>query len=359
MNIYVTLVFVAIIIYLVFLLIAMRQRERRYSVLNRSNAIITSSMDVPRVFKNLVQELKKVVDIGWAAVVLAEDNRLNFLALSGESDLDWKVGEHIPIEGTATEQVVAHQKTIVKADLFTGSRLSMEDSFLKHGMHSIAYLPLITKGRTIGSFILASRRQNAYDRQQITLLEHLAVQMATPIENARLYAAIEEKARIDDLTGLLNRRSLDELLASEISRHSRYGGVFSLVILDLDSFKTFNDTNGHLAGDKLLGKIGGVIKNTIRGADRAFRYGGDEFAIVLPNTPINAAIRVAERARKQVAAQTAGGPTPVTTSLGVSAWPADGTTANEVIAAADTALYEAKRSGKNRSQSTLDKPPKQ
>ena len=157
-------------------------------------------------------------------------------------------------------------------------------------------------------------------------------------------------ARIDGLTGLLNRRSLDEAIASEINRHSRYGGAFSLIVLDLDAFKAFNDNYGHLAGDSLLRKIGSVMRSSIRSADQAFRYGGDEFAILLPNTAISAAEQVAERTRKQVASEMIAGSIAVTISLGCASWPANGRSANEVVAAADAALYQAKQSGGNQSR---------
>jgi diguanylate cyclase (GGDEF)-like protein len=183
----------------------------------------------------------------------------------------------------------------------------------------------------------------------MAVLEHLASQIAVPLERARSFAEVEEKARIDDLTGLLNRRSLDELMASEISRHFRYGGVFSVIILDLDSFKAFNDKHGHLAGDRLLEKVGAAIKGTIRGADLAFRHGGDEFAILLPATKADAATQVAERVRKQIALQVVDDKG-ITVSLGLASWPADGKTASEVISAADVALYAAKQGGGNRVQ---------
>jgi len=139
------------------------------------------------------------------------------------------------------------------------------------------------------------------------------------------------------------------MLASEIGRHSRYGGIFSVTILDLDSFKVFNDTYGHLAGDKLLRQAGNVMKSAIRSADQAFRYGGDEFAVLLPQTSIDAAYQVAERVRKQVALKIKSGDVPITVSLGLATWPADGIGSNEIIATADAALYHAKRSGGNRS----------
>ncbi len=135
-----------------------------------------------------------------------------------------------------------------------------------------------------------------------------------------------------------------------MNRQIRYGGVFSLIILDLDSFKMFNDSRGHLAGDDLLRKIGSAIKNSIRSADQAFRYGGDEFAILLPYTVADAAFLVAERIRKQIASHLSTGKIPVTVSLGLATWPANGTGANDIIAAADAALYRAKQSGRNQCQ---------
>lgn len=325
------------------------EREEKLSVVNRSSAIMASSLDIQEIFDSFVKELRKVIDISWAAVALIGDSDLCFLALSSEISSVYKVGERVPIKGTATEWAVTNKKAIVESDISQESQFVTAESYLKQGVHSIVYLPLVANDRTIGGLIVASRHPNAYSRRHIMLLEQLASQIAMPIENSRLYAEVEEKARIDALTGLLNRRSLDEAIASEVSRHSRYGGDFSIIILDLDSLKAFNDNYGHLAGDTLLRKIGSVIENSIRSADRAFRYGGDEFAILLPNTSVDAANQVAERVRKQVASAVIAGYIPVTASLGLACWPANGKGANEVIAAADAALYHAKRSGGNRS----------
>ncbi len=327
----------------------LREREEELSVINRSSAIITSSLDIQRIYGSFIEELKKVVDVSWAAIVLIEENYLRFLALFSEIGSNWKVGERILLRGTATEWITTHKEAVVESDLARGSRFVTAKYHLKQGVRSIAYLPLFAKGEAIGSFVVASRNPNAYSRRHLMLLEQLASQIAMSIENSRLYAEAEEKARVDELTGLLNRRSLDEVITNEIGRHSRYGGVFSLIIFDLDSFKAFNDHYGHLAGDKLLGKIGGIMRNTIRSADQAFRYGGDEFAVLLPNTAIDATNQVAERIRKQVAAKMKTGYIPITASLGLASWPADGIGPNEVIAAADAALYHAKREGGNRS----------
>ncbi|MFQ5996606.1 MAG: diguanylate cyclase [Dehalococcoidales bacterium] len=327
----------------------LREREEELSVINRSSAIMASSLDIQEIYGSFIVELKKVVDVNWAAIVLAEENYLRFLALFSEIGSHWKVGERIPLKDTATEWITAHREVVVESDLAQGSRFVTAKYHLKQGIRSIAYLPLIIKGEAIGSFIVASRNPNAYSQRYMMLLEQLASQIAMSIENSRLYAEAEEKARVDELTGLLNRRSMDEVITNEIGRHSRYGGVLSLIIFDLDSFKAFNDRFGHLAGDKILTKIGGITRNTIRSTDQAFRYGGDEFAVLLPNTSIDAANQVAERIRKQVAAKMKTGYIPITASLGLASWPADGIGPSEVIATADAALYQAKREGGNRS----------
>ena len=238
---------------------------------------------------------------------------------------------------------------MVEFDLSKESRFAAAEPYLKQGVRSIVCLPLIAEDRAIGSLIVANRHQNAYSQRHMMLLEHISSQIAMHIENSQLYAEVKEQARIDGLTGLLNRRSLDEMMASEINRHSRYGGVFSLIILDLDSLKAINDSFGHLVGDNLLVKIGSIIKNKIRSADQAFRYGGDEFAVLLPNTSIDAANQVAERIRKQVASEAIVDNVSVTASLGLASWPVNGAVSNEVIEAADAALYLAKRDGGNRS----------
>ena len=325
----------------------LREREEELSVINRSSTIITSSMDIQGIYDSFIGELKKVVDVSWAAITLIEENDLYFLALSSEVGSAWEAGERVPGKGSATEWVANHKKTVYEPNLSMESRFGTAEYHLKQGIRAIVYLPLIAKGKAIGSLIIASRQPNAYSQRHIVLLEQLAYQIAMPVENSRLYAEAEEKARVDELTGLLNRRSLDEMITSEVGRHSRYGGVFSIIILDLDSFKAFNDTHGHLAGDRLLRHVGSVLKSTIRTADQAFRYGGDEFAVLLAHTTTDNAYEVAERIRSRLASEVEAEYAPVTTSLGLASWPINGISANEVIAAADAALYHAKRSGGN------------
>ena len=334
----------------------LRQREEELSIINRSSTIITSSLDIQRIYDSFIEELKKTVDVSWAAITLIEEREIYFLALSSEIGSAWQVGERIPIKGTATEWITTHKKAIIEPDLAQETRFSTGTYHLQQGVRSIIYLPLIVKDTVIGSLIVASHRPNAYTQRHLKLLEQLASQIAMPIENSRLYAKVEQRARMDGLTGLLNRSSLDEMINSEIGRHTRYGGIFSLIILDLDSFKAYNDNYGHLAGDKLLRQVGSIMKRAVRNADQAYRYGGDEFAVLLPQTTVEGAYQVAERIRKRVTSEMKTGYISVTAlsprttvSLGLASWPADGIGLNEIIAAADMALYHAKRNGGNQS----------
>ncbi len=326
----------------------LRGREIELSVINNCSSIVASSLNIQEIFGSFIEELKNVVDVNWASIVLVEEEGLCCVALSSLEGSTYQVGDKLPMESTGTGWVVNNKEPMVEHDLSKDIKFETGRNFYEQGMLSMVYLPLIAKGDVIGSLILASRMANAFNQQHVIILEQLAAQIAMPLENARLYAETEEKARVDELTGLLNRRSLDEMIDSEISRHSRYGGVFTLAILDLDSFKSYNDTKGHPAGDALLAEVGNIIRSMIRNSDFAFRYGGDEFAILLPQTSIEAASQVTERVRESIAKEFETGDINITASIGLASWPEDGMGHSDIIAAADLTLYRAKWSGGNK-----------
>jgi len=326
----------------------LREQDEEITLVNRLTAIITSSMSIQMIFEAFAQELKKVVDIDWATIALIDGRELHFLALSSTIGSAWQLDERIPLEGTATEYACRDRQAVYEADLKRHHRFWTWESHLQQGIRSVVYLPLSVTDRIIGSLILASRKPNAYSGRQIKLLERVALQIAAPIENAQLYARLEQKSRVDEITGLFNRQHFEERLKEEVSRHSRYGDVFSIFMLDLDNFKAYNDAYGHPAGDILLNHVGGIVKNSVRDADQAFRYGGDEVVVILPQTARDDAYVVAERVREQIAGEMEKKAITVTCSIGLASYPTDGVIAGELVDVADSALYYAKRTGGNR-----------
>ena len=168
---------------------------------------------------------------------------------------------------------------------------------------------------------------------------------------------LERLSRTDALTGLPNRRHLMETLEKEARRAERNARPFTLLMIDVDHFKRYNDAFGHLAGDEVLKRLARVLLGTVRAADYAARYGGEEFTVVLPETPLDLAVDVAERIRTRMAAEVFGAEgSRVTLSIGLGEFPADGTTPEAVIHAADGALYRAKERGRNRVVTTRMEP---
>jgi len=172
---------------------------------------------------------------------------------------------------------------------------------------------------------------------------------ATAVEAARFHQSADELSHTDALTHLPNRRRLELDLDLEIARSQRYNRPIACIMLDVDNFKTVNDIHGHQAGDEILSEFGSAFARTLRETDTAYRYGGEEFCVLLRETDAHAAAIVADRLRIEIATRFAGNPgsATVTASLGVAAIPGDAIDAKTLIAAADRALYAAKAAGRN------------
>jgi len=209
-------------------------------------------------------------------------------------------------------------------------------------------LPLRMGDASFGRLVLTG---SEFSNEERATAASLAAHAAVALENARLHRIVSKQATVDELTGLANRRFATEMLGREIVRAERFGGPVGFVLCDLDNFKDVNDQHGHPSGDDVLRELASVLMDVVRTTDIAARWGGEEFALILPGTDVAGAAHMAERAREVLEARTLltqeGQPIAVTASFGVAAFPEHGE-GDDLVAAADLALYTAKRLGKNR-----------
>lgn len=217
---------------------------------------------------------------------------------------------------------------------------------------SLACFPLTSLEGLLGMVYVGSDQPWGLTPDRIAPLEQLATRAAFPLQRVLLQQGFQSLAYTDTLTGLDNRRQFQQTLAEEAARAERYGRKLSLLMLDIDRFKSFNDTLGHPAGDALLAQLAVVLRNALRTVDRPARYGGEEFSVLCPETGQEEAHLIAERIRRTVAetpfllgerAEAAS----VTVSIGYATYPADARATADLIQKADQALYAAKAGGRN------------
>jgi diguanylate cyclase (GGDEF)-like protein len=210
-------------------------------------------------------------------------------------------------------------------------------------------IPLIVGARVVGVLEARNTEASVATKEVIEILEMLATHAATAIESARLHEVIEERSQVDALTRLLNRRRLEEDLKAECKRCLRYARPLAFVMLDVDHFKAFNDSHGHPKADTALQAVAAVITGCVRTTDTAYRYGGEEFCIVLRETNAEDAMHFAERLRQRIEQRFESGELRgITASFGVAEFSAETPTPRALMEAADAAMYESKHAGRNR-----------
>jgi diguanylate cyclase (GGDEF)-like protein len=308
---------------------------------------VTSSLDLDEILNNVIQLLKDSFGYTYLSIYLLEEGALYLGAQLGYPDA--QIIYEIPINSGVIGRTARNKETQFIHDVSTDSDFLPASYEVKN---EIA-VPLLKDDNVLGVLNVESKGDVPLTENDVNVLNTLAGSVAVAIDNARLHAEVKLMAMTDVVSGLANRRAFDETLYAEITRASRYSQPISLIILDLDSFKEYNDKWGHPAGDIRLKEIADLLRSNVRDPDMAARYGGEEFAIILPNTSKGGAIRLAERLRvsaESSAPQKADDNCPIsgyTISLGVATYPDDATSVEELLLMADNAELMAKRLGKN------------
>jgi len=331
--------------------------------------------------KTQVRALNDLISIAQASISSLELDALLQTILQGSADFmempvgrlvlydqrngKMSLGAHIGLENsdtlctvwtlepdTLTDQLLRQNKIHCVEDI---EQVSYEiGDFIAHdASRSLVCIPLTTKSAIHGIIHLNDFIPRHFDKNRISQITVLASFAAISIENAKFHAETHRMAINDALTGLNNRRYFDKVLPQEYERALRDGLPFSLIMIDVDNFKHFNDTHGHHLGDRILAAIGRVLRRTLRSIDFAFRYGGEEFVVILPETDLESAHGVAERIRQRVMAASRKllrnqEDSPVTVSMGISSYPRDAACSITLLAMADQLLYKAKKTGRNR-----------
>ena len=224
-------------------------------------------------------------------------------------------------------------------------RMVTEDKYI-----SALVVPICVKNECLGAIAIEGKKPNLYGRPQLGVLKKLLVGVGASMEKVDLYQRMRELATRDGLTGVLNYRAFMERLQLEIERTNRYGKTFALLMVDIDDFKIFNDSYGHLLGDIVLKEIAHQMGRSVRTVDVVARYGGEEFTLILVENIMKEAMITAERIRRNVAGvriESKEKKLTVTVSVGIAEFIRGQMSAHDLIANADHAMYQAKAAGKN------------
>ncbi|WP_372788131.1 diguanylate cyclase [Paraconexibacter sp.] len=286
----------------------------------------------------LVQLAAKLCGTASAEINLVDETDLWFCAARGLG----RHGETVPRDLTfCTWTILDPDRPTLVPSAAEDPRFAQNPFVLDGTIGSYAGFPLLSDGQPIGSMCVHDPQPNRLSLDQLEDLRVLATAAQEHLALRRDVAELNELSRTDALTGTANRRAIDDTLARELAQAARRGGHLSVLMADLDRFKAYNDTHGHLAGDLLLQSIARRWRSHLRAGDLLGRWGGEEFCVLLPDCPAQEALVVAERLRADM-------PEEQTCSIGVASGTAAGAEPGDFIGRADRALYEAKAAGRDR-----------
>ena len=280
------------------------------------------------------------------------------LLVKAKKSLDDIIKENMRVhkgEGIAGK-VFENGEPLLVEDVEKDPRINQKNK-PRYKTKSFVSIPLSIEGKVVGVLNISDKiTGDVFNEKDLRLIQFFATNASVAIERSLLHKKSEELRELsvtDPLTGVLNRRYLDDRLAEEIARFNRYKNPFSLLMVDIDEFKKYNDTYGHITGDRILKILASTILSSLRNIDKAARFGGDEFVLILPQTPkadaINIANRIKENVEKTFLSHSEELPfADLTVSIGLTSYPEDASSAAELLEKTDQALYLAKKSGKNR-----------
>jgi diguanylate cyclase (GGDEF)-like protein len=321
-----------------------QQRARQLQAINAIAQQTTAVLELEDLLGRVCELIQEAFQVSHVSLFLREDHDLVLRAHHGTLTPRIPQGGRFPASNEPWASILAGNRTATESDLCsaTSTKFFAESA-------SRMRIPLVSFGQTLGVLALDSSLPDAFRDGDLQSLESVADICATAIQNAHYVERVKQLAYIDGLTGIFNRRFFELRILEEIDRARRYGTGMAVVMADIDQFKRLNDEFGHVLGDEVLRQVSSLFHQQVRKIDVVCRYGGEEFGILLTQTTAAHAMNIAEKLRKMVAGwQFPGVPRTVTISAGTAAFPDHGTTRDELVKAADAALYAAKQAGRNR-----------
>jgi len=313
---------------------------------------LTSSLDLDIILETIMQKMAAYFEPAtWALILLDEGSGEPRYASPVEPDFQRLNQVRLKSQQSLSSWVMTTGEPLVIPDLRLDPRIdhTTVDPLLADD-YSVVSLPVRSINSIFGVIQLLGIDMQVYEQNEL-FLRTIADYAAIAIENARAVRRIQELSITDDCTKLYNQRHLFTVLDEEVHRSARFGYEFTLLFLDLDHFKSVNDKYGHLIGSKVIGMVGQCLRENLRLIDAAFRYGGDEFAILLPQTSRDAALFVARRIARAFHTREwrpeESISIPLRASMGIAGYPQDATSPQEIVHRADELMYLVKQSGRD------------
>jgi len=336
-------------------------RAKNLAALHEMSSVLNSSLEISEVLDKLSIQIRSAVPYDFC-IFLLYDEKTDSATIAALKGYDSRMsGVSFPISQSAILTHMMNQwrdrrTSTVHHYPDLGDRGREIGLFpqkeLQQPLKSLFGRPLVARDKFIGAAFLGSIRSHIFTEYHRNFMDTLLNQVSMVVDNSMLHRRILEMARTDGLTGLLNHRTFMEKLAEEYRRLDRESRPFSILLMDIDKFKGVNDKYGHPVGDVAIKSVAKVLKEAGRGSDFVARYGGEEFAIGMVETDSRGAFKTGERIRKilekTMVTRVTDGELRITVSIGVSSFPEDTKIVADLMTMADNALYQAKRSGRNR-----------